>query len=224
MRRLIAIVLVSTALVGSARAADLTAVAELGYATSTVYTGGTCPSSEQVAWTATATGFGTFANFGSVCDPGYSAIIDAFIAGHPERKLRYQQPAAVSARDSLIAKGYTVTTGYEPPSFAVAGGCSVDSTVDAAGVVALDQSLPAAAPCPAPPPAQAPAPAGPTIDERVTALEQEVAELKPKVASLEAAQVASWNAWVDSLAAGLPPYEAALAARSAGMNALYGLG
>lgn len=88
------------------------------------------------------------------------------------------------------------------------------------------------APAPAPAPTE-PAPAATsssspapsqTVEERLAALEAALAALRSRVGALEDANLASWTALVNALAAGALPYEAALAARSAGMNALYRLG
>ena len=75
------------------------------------------------------------------------------------------------------------------------------------------------APVVAPPPVEPPPPPAtdPAVIERLAALEA-------TVVSLQAAIEASWNALVAAYEAGQPPWEAALAARSAAMNALYGLG
>lgn len=92
---------------------------------------------------------------------------------------------------------------------------------------------PPEAPAPAPPAdepvtASAPAPTTepapePTVDTRVTELEAALAAIAARVTSLENATLAAWTALVDSLAAGAPPDEAALAARSAYLNTIYGL-
>ena len=150
------------------------------------------------------------------------AAMRVFAAGHDERKLGFEHTDAVTARAAVQAKGYTVATSYVGPSFTVTGGCQGSSTLDVAGLVSAAAGLPAASePCPPPvvaPPAEPPPPAtDPAVLERLAALEA-------KVVSLQAAIEASWNALVAAYEAGQPPWEAALAARSAAMNALYGLG
>lgn len=82
-----------------------------------------------------------------------------------------------------------------------------------------DEPVTASAPAPTP---TEPAPE-PTVDTRVTELEAALAAIAARVTSLENATLAAWTALVDSLAAGAPPYEAALAARSAYLNTIYGL-
>lgn len=87
-------------------------------------------------------------------------------------------------------------------------------------------SAPAPEPTPTPEPAPAPAPTeepAPTVDPRITELEAALAALSARVTSLENATLAAWTALVDAQAAGAPPYEAALAARSAYLNTIHGL-
>lgn len=247
--------------VGPAGAGNPTDLPGLGYSTTSSGLGG-CNY-----WS--ATGYGVTENFGSDCLSEFQAKIDAFIAGHPERKLGFQHPAAVAARSSVGAKGYSVSTDYSGPTFTVTGGCEVNSTVGPGGLVALASSLPAAAPCPppapppptttaattsttptstvspptsnqptpttttttstepAPPPTTTtPASTGPSIadlERKIAELEQRLAALAGRVDALRQANVAAWDAWVAATEQGLPPHEVALAARSAGMNALYGL-
>lgn len=83
---------------------------------------------------------------------------------------------------------------------------------------------------PTPPPSSEPAPVEPVGGETAApapggkTVEQRLAELEARVGKLELAIESSWTAYIDALAAGAPPYEAALAGRSAGLNSLYGLG
>lgn len=220
MTRLSLVLLAALVLVPSAWSAEPRDLQTLGYATTVSHAG------ECDFWK--ASGFGASVDFGSTCWPGFQEKLDAFVAGHPERKLGYQHPDAVTARAAVQAKGYTVDTLYEGPAFAVRGDCGVDATVGVAELVALAASLPASAPCPPPAPAEEP-PAPPAepqpdpVEERLTALEQTLAALGRKVVTLQTAIEASWNALVQAWADGLPGDEAALAARSAAMNALYGL-
>lgn len=191
----------------------------------------------------TASGYGASADFGTDCDAAFQQKLDSFVAGHDERKLGYQHPAAVGARADLQGKGYTVSTSYAIPTFHVTGGCNIDSTVDSAGIVTLDGALPAAAPCPEPPAepgttttsqgaAAPPPPSGTTTTETATTpvvtpdcdlacVNARLDALEHRVDAIEAANAASWDAYRAALADGATPAEAALAARSAGQNALY---
>lgn len=221
-RRLSIVLLAALALSSSAWGAEPRDLGRLGYSTQESKAG------ECSYWK--ASGFGVSVDFGSTCWPGFQEKLDAFVAGHPERKLGFEHPEATVARATVQAKGYAVTTLYEGPTFVVQGACNVDVTASAGELVALASSLPASAPCPPPPPAEEP-PAEPPpaesqpdpIDQRLTALEQRVDAIAVKVASVQTAVEASWNALVQAWFDGLPGYEAALAARSAAMNALYGL-
>lgn len=63
----------------------------------------------------------------------------------------------------------------------------------------------------------------PTIDQRLTALEANYAALAKRVDAIANANTASWDAFSASLAAGGTVADAAIAARSAGWNAIYKL-
>jgi cell division septation protein DedD len=63
----------------------------------------------------------------------------------------------------------------------------------------------------------------PTILARLASLEAYYAALAVRVGALEAANTAAWDAFTATLTAGGSPADAALAARSAGLNALYQL-
>ena len=237
VKTLFATTIAALTLVAGSQAAppNLTALGYTVYADNDPMTGGgVCPKYR-------VTGYGVDLTFraynGLVCnEAGMEGQMQSFAAGHDERKLGFEHPAAVTARSSVQGKGYAVATNYAGPLFTVTGGCNMNQTVDAAGLVALDGSLATSAPCPPPPPPPppaeeppptttepAPAPAPAPTDPKVTELETKVADLVAKVASLQAAVEAAWTALVDALAAGQSPWESALAARSAGMNALYGL-
>ena len=226
LRGLVAATGTALILTSSAAAADISDLHRLGYGTIRSIAG------DCTFWK--ATGFGASIDLGSDCWPGFQDKLDAFVAGHPERKLSYEHPAAVAARADVLAKGYAVATAYEPPAFRITGGCDLDVTVPPAELVALAPTLATAAPCPATPPAEEPlaeepAPtgeepaAGATLEERVTEIETALAALASRVTALRDANLAAWNAFVDALAAGYPAPEAALAARSAAMNAIYRL-
>jgi hypothetical protein len=73
-------------------------------------------------------------------------------------------------------------------------------------------------------PVVAPVVVAPVVEERLVALETAVAALAKRVGNLESAVIAAWDAYRAALLDGAAPDVAALAARSAGMNALYGLG
>lgn len=246
MRRLtvtLATLAAALTLTGPAGAIDPYSLADLGYSVTSIATSPTCT-------TYSATGFGASASFGSTCDAGFQTALDGFAAGHNERKLGFQHPAAVTARASIQAKGYSVATDYGGPTFTVTGGCNVNQTATATTIVSLDASLVPAAPCPAPTTTAAPttATASPTatnptatttvaVTPTVEELEARIAELEAKLAAqaaklaalaarvdaIQRANIAAWDAWVAAAEAGLPPDEAALAARSAGLNAIYGL-
>ena len=62
-----------------------------------------------------------------------------------------------------------------------------------------------------------------STEDRVTVLETLLAALAARLDALERASLASWDAFVEALAAGATPDVAALAARSAAMNTLYGV-
>lgn len=66
-------------------------------------------------------------------------------------------------------------------------------------------------------------PAGPSLQEQVTSLQQQLAQLATRVGALEQANTAAWDAFSATLAAGGTTAQAALAARSAGLNAIYEL-
>jgi hypothetical protein len=228
---------IAATLAGSAGATDYYQLADLGYSVS-ASSNGLCQDT-TINQSVSATGFGAHANFGSTCDAGYQAAIDAFAAGHPERKLGYEHPSAVSARATIQGKGYAVSTDYAAPAFTVTGDCNVNSTIGPAELVGLASSLPTSAPCPSPPaeapapgaeppaapPAAAPtAPAPSTLEERVAAIEAQLRALAARVTAIKEANDAAWKALVAAFEAGYPPHLAALAARSAGLNAMYQLG
>ncbi len=58
---------------------------------------------------------------------------------------------------------------------------------------------------------------------QIDALAAKLDALAARVNAIQLANVAAWDALLDALDAGLPPYMAALAARGAGLNAIYGL-
>lgn len=246
-RTALAALLASLTLIGAAHAAGPGDVANLGYSVTAVVNG--------PCTTYRATGYGAVnAQLGSNCDASFPSAIDAFIAGHEERKLAFEYPTAVTARTSLQGKGYSVSTDYATPAFTVTGGCNVNQTVTAANLAALDASLAAAAPCPAAPPAvppasstptttttaapapptdeepapePAPAPTGPTTEElaaQIATLQSALEQLAGRIDALQRANEAAWTAYVDALGLNQPAYVAALAARSAGLNAMYELG
>jgi hypothetical protein len=64
----------------------------------------------------------------------------------------------------------------------------------------------------------------PTVDKRLTALEVDYAALAARVDANALANTAAWDAFIAATAAGESPAAAALAARSAGWNAIYDLG
>lgn len=71
-----------------------------------------------------------------------------------------------------------------------------------------------------------PAPAGPTttdLETRIVDLEAQLAALSTRVDAIAKANEASWTAYIDARIAGASDVDAALAARSAGLNAIYGV-
>lgn len=143
-------------------------------------------------------------------------------------------PRATSSAGSLqAAPGSTVTVTIQTVIVTAATTLPENACFQPRTLTTLTLTAPAAPAPPPPPPSAAaqpsepsppPAEPGPTIEERVAALETKVVELAAKDVQLQAAMEAAWTAMVDALAAGAPPWEAALAARSAGLNVLYGLG
>ena len=65
--------------------------------------------------------------------------------------------------------------------------------------------------------------AGATVEERLAALEAEYAALAARVDAIAQANAASWDAFIKIIDGGGTAADAALAARSAGLNAIYGL-
>ena len=63
----------------------------------------------------------------------------------------------------------------------------------------------------------------PTIDQRLTALEAGYAALSARVDAIAKANTASWDAYIAAVGAGASAVDAATAARSAGLNAIYAL-
>lgn len=61
----------------------------------------------------------------------------------------------------------------------------------------------------------------PAIDQRLTALEANYAALARRVDAIAQANTASWTAFIDATNAGASAADAAIAARSAGLNAIY---
>lgn len=64
----------------------------------------------------------------------------------------------------------------------------------------------------------------PTIEARIAALEANYAALSKRVDAIAKANDASWSAFIDAKNQGASTVDAALAARSAGENAIYQLG
>lgn len=242
MKAVLLTIVLALSFAGRASATDPYAIANLGYSV-TVITYENCTAYK-------ASGFGVSVTLQSSCDPG-GVPMGEFVRGHPERKLGYEHPGAITARSDIQSKGYAVTTDYAIPTFRVAGDCNVDKTVDVSGLIALAASLPVSAPCPPPTPPVTPTtptttttpaatpsePAAPstdttttttatttaTVEERLADLEKKYEELAARVDAIQKANEAAWRAWVAATAGGLPAHEAALAARSAGLNMLYGI-
>lgn len=139
-------------------------------------------------------------------------------------------PTETSATATLdVVPGETITVTL---AFASDPGCGFSLLQRAATTTTAVAYAPPAPPAEPSPPAEttpieatsAPAPTGPTVEDRLTELEQALAAIAVRVGNLETANLAAWDAFVDALARGETTDVAALAARSAAMNALYGLG
>lgn len=149
-------------------------------------------------------------------------------------------PTSTSSTNFIeAAPGATVTVDLATAAVSAAtkpGDACFQSRTTSSTTATVPTPPPAPEPAPAPAPTEpvsAPtspaeagvsAPTGPTLDDRLTELEKAVAAITTRVGNLETANLAAWDAFVAALAAGKPADEAALAARSAAMNALYGLG
>lgn len=227
-----------------ANAGTIEDVAALGYATNTTFTQ-ECTESPFAKHG--ARGFGASVSFGCINQSGYQDAIDAFISGHNERRFIFENPGAVAARDEIVAKGYSVSMSFPGPTFSVTGDCKVNASLTAETIGAFNSALAPSAPCPvepvvAPTPPEetgAPAPAPPSdepapepapSDPAIADLEQQIHDLQAALAALASrvtasidANKAAWSALVLLLGEGRPAYEAALGARSAGLNALYNL-
>lgn len=108
----------------------------------------------------------------------------------------------------------------------------VDANYTAPVTTTAEPTVTAATTTAAPPPAD---PVGTTttvtvtapdvsIESRVAALEANYAALAKRVDAIAQANTASWSAFIDATNAGASAVDAAIAARSAGQNAIYQLG
>lgn len=243
MKTLLWTIIAALALAGAARASSIQELASLGYSTKRTTGVAECVQWNSVGAKDSASGFGASADFGCVNGPTYASDIDAFAAGHAERKFGYENPTALQARDILVGKGYRVGVNYAAATLQVAGECNVNETLAASAAKAYADAAPTSAPCPPPAPAvpvPAPAPVAPAppvgeepvpapdplddIKARLAALEAKYDELASRVNAIKLANEAAWDALVRALGQGRPAYEAALLARGAGMNAIYELG
>lgn len=226
------LVLVAMALSATAQASSFEDLASLGYSTHRVTGVTACYAYNGLGASDSASGFGVSVDFGCVNGPGYDAAIDAFAAGHAERKLAYEHPDAVAARSDITGKGYAVSVDYTTATFTVTGDCNVNATVTADNLPAFDASLAASAPCPAPPvttettttAATETTTATTAPDPSVSVLQAQVDALVVQVASLQTAIVAAWDEYTRLVNLGASASVAALGARSAALNTLYGLG
>lgn len=63
----------------------------------------------------------------------------------------------------------------------------------------------------------------PTVDAKLAAIQAQLDALSHRVDAIAQANTAAWTAFVDAIGTGASAADAALAARSAGLNAIYGL-
>ncbi len=107
----------------------------LGYAVSVLALGNNCHS-----WS--ATGYGAHADFGSDCEPGFQAAVDAFVAvtcpcAQPPATTTTQATTTAPATTDTATTGTTAPAAAEPPAQAATGpvtaptGTDVQAQIDA---------------------------------------------------------------------------------------------
>jgi hypothetical protein len=167
----------------------------------TVTTRSTCPSYYTIVYAPDGTGYGkTGAVSPDLCDdsPTFQQDLDAFVSSpctYPGATCTPPPPPATTATDaSTTTAAATTTEGSPPPAPTTTQTVTVTTTV-----------------------------VDPTIAERLAALEAKYAELAARVDAIEKANTAAWDAFIAVLEAGGTADQAALAARSAGLDAIYEL-
>lgn len=173
-------------------------------------TGGLDPNCQDAyrIWTDTH----VFSDLLCTASPTYQQDFDAWVDAH------YTPPATTTAAPATTA---ATTTDTVPVTTTVAA-----ATTTAAPPTTTDATAPAPAVTTT---ASAPVTTTATCDvaclnARVAVLEQNYAALASRVDAIAKANDASWAAFVDALNAGASTVDAAIAARSAGLNAIYQLG
>jgi hypothetical protein len=163
-------------------------------------------------------------DLGSNCDPGFQAALDSFVnasictvnpgAGGSACVTTTQQTTTVQATTdpgTTTTDPGTTTTAAAPADTTT----PADTTVGGTGAAAT-------------PTTSVPTTTTPDCDldcltARVTALEALYVQLANRVTAIEDANAAAWQTFHDDLVAGMAPADAALDARSSGLNALYEL-
>jgi hypothetical protein len=139
--------------------------------------------------------------------PTYQQDFDAWVDAH------YTPPATTTAPPTTTGTDTTATTTAAPSATttttALPAGDPGATTTTATPTQTVTVTVTAI---------------DPTINDRLTALEQQYAALAARVDAIAQANTAAWSAFVDALNSGASTVDAALAARSAGLNAIYQLG
>lgn len=162
-------------------------------------------------------------DIGSTCEPGFQAALDAYV----NATICAANPAAGQAQGMCLPPPTTTTAATTTAQTTTTAVTTTDPTVTAPAPVGgpapavTTSSVP---PDPAPPTVTVTTTVtvpDPTLEQRIAALEKKYAELAARVDAIEQANTASWDAFNATLAAGGTVADAALAARSAGWNAIY---
>lgn len=197
MYRIALIVLAALALTGTAQAASITATSVV--ATAETENGVTLHDA-SMAWSLDA---GEVACSWRIVSRQSDAQGAASGSGAGAR-------VASQAGDSVVFRLFYSKTGV------CAGGLSTAMATATAGAYTPPAPAPAPAPAPDPIAEPAPLPSDP-VEDRLTALEE-------RLARVELASERAFNALYELLVGGASPAEAALGARSAYLNTIYGLG
>lgn len=140
---------------------------------------------------------------GSTCDADFQQHLDAYI----DSTICTVNPAAGQARGMCMPTttvAADTTTSAAPPVGTTTSALPTETVPTTTVTVTVTTT-------------------DPTIETRVTALEAQYAALAKRVDAIAQANTASWTAFIDATNAGASLVDAALAARSAGMNAIYAL-
>lgn len=160
---------------------------------------GTCQTFYVVTWYGQSVTLGYGPEVGqqfSDCNPQLQSQLDAFV----DSTINLTPPVTTTAPVTTTTAPVTTTappttTDAQPPATTATVTTTVTTTI-----------------------------VDPTIDARLTALEQNYAQLAARVDAIAQANTAAWTAFIDATNAGASVSDAALAARSAGLNAIYQLG